>query len=78
MLNPIHIRLVGNGKTVEQLTLAVKYGMDGGHQQRLTETARTREEIVISALYQLIYQLRLINIKITILTKLLKILYAYR
>ena len=72
---PVLLQL-GDGKSLEQLALALHICFDGGEQQRLAEAARTAQEVITSIISQAPYHGGLVDVGIAFATQTLKILYA--
>ena len=64
-------------QALEKLLLALEVVLQRGDQQALAETARTAQEINGARSHQLVYQIGLVHIDITVFPNLLKGLYPY-
>ena len=67
-----------DGKSAEQFLVSEKIVFERGDEQALAEAARAAEEIYFPLADKLVQQCRLVHINVTILTYLLKALYANR
>ncbi len=65
------------GKPPEQFLPAAEIRLQRGYEKALAEAARTAEEIIAAVVNQLIQKRGLVYIYIAVVSKLLKILYAY-
>ena len=67
-----------DGKPAEQFLVSEKIVFERGDEQALAEAARAAEEIYFPLADKFVQQCRLVHINVTILTYLLKALYANR
>jgi hypothetical protein len=75
MLGPFRLQLF-DGKTFEQFLLAAEVSFHGRDEQRLAESARTTQKVITSRVGELIDECRLVDVDISVITDLFKVLYS--
>ena len=66
-----------DGESAEQFLASEEIVLKRRNEQALAKAARAAEEIYFPICHKVIYQCRLVYIHVTVLTYLLKVLYAY-
>src|SRR5574344_322760 len=77
IFRPLLFELV-DGKSLEQFFPTQKIVFKSGNEQALSESPRATQKVNLSFCGELIHQVRLVHIHISVLDNLCEILYSYR
>src|SRR5574344_1212690 len=77
IFRPLLFELV-DGKSLEQFLSSLEIVFECGNEQALSESPRATQKVNLSFCGELIHQVRLVHIHISVLDNLCEILYSYR